>query len=221
MATLSRGAESRASIRCRCISSAWPTDTGLHCWNCCHQFAHVPAFLPVSRDRTTGVFHLSGVFCSWNCAKAYRYSHPDFCHKDAASFLPVFAFLTSHRPRYCPQPLNRLHPYDCRCLHYPHRVRFPPPKENLTMFGGHMTIEEYRQGFMVIDDIKWVTRCFTSTRQFEDQLRIMAQLRQYLYDFLPPETRQTKTSTMIEETKEELHKEPEIMIDGIDESFFY
>lgn len=220
---VSKPTGSRSSFRKRCISSAWPTNTCLHCWNCCHQFAHVPAFLPVSRDYETGVFHLSGIFCSWNCAKAYRYSNPHFCHKDSASFLSVFAFLTSHRPRYCPDPMKKSHSYDCRCLDYAHKVKFPPRKENLKMFGGNMTIEEYRLGFMIIDEIDWVTRCFTSTDHPQNQIRITAHLRDYVYDFLPAEIAQNTRDgdDMIEETKQEAPLEPVVMIDGIDESFFY
>lgn len=217
----SQSSESRSSMRHRCVPSAWPTDTRLHCWNCCHQFDNVPAFLPVSRDFTTGVFHLSGLFCSWNCAKAYRYSHPQFCHKDAASFLPVFAFLTSHRPRYCPNPLTRAHSCDCQCLDYSHRVIFPPPKENLQMFGGHMTIYDYRKGFMTIDDINWVTRCFTLTKQFKDKMGCFGRLRQYLYDFVPIEPTNHDTRIEKERKSNEYLEEPEVMIDGIDESFFY
>lgn len=220
---LFRGSESKSTMGERCISSAWPSNTSVHCWNCCYQFAHVPTFLPVSRDRETGVFHLSGVFCSWNCAKAYRYSHPSFCQKDTASFLPIFAFLTSHRPRYCPTPLSRLHPYDCSCLDRHHRVRFPPPKENLKIFGGDMSIEDYRQGFMIIENINWITRCFQSSHQISDELCVFARLRTYLYDFLPTKEYDSQNGDKQEtmEGREETKTEPEIMIDGIDESFFY
>jgi hypothetical protein len=219
---LSKGSECKTSLQSRCISSTWPSNTRVHCWNCCHQFSNVPAFLPVSRDRASGVFHLSGLFCSWNCAKAYRYSHPNFCHKDTAPFLPVFAFLTSHRPRYCPTPLTKMHPYNCRCLDYSHRLQFPPPKENLKMFGGTMTIDEYRQGFMTIDTIEWIMRCFLSQQQFPDQIGVLAQLRNYQYDFLPIED-DTKTIPIIQEGEAENKQEtePEVMIEGIDESFFY
>jgi hypothetical protein len=102
-----------------------------------------------------------------------------------------------------------------------HYVRFPPPKENLKMFGGHMSIEEYRLGFMEIHDIDWVTRCFVSTNQYEGQLSIFTRLREYVYDFLPPSSSDQYEQGSINEVKEESEQEPEIMMDGIDESFFH
>ena len=222
---LFRGAESRSSLQYRSLPDAWPTNTSLACWNCCHQFTHVPVFLPVSRDRSTGVFHLSGVYCSWNCAKAYRYSRPHFCDKDAAAFLAVFAFLTCHRPKYCPTPMDRLHRYNCPCLSYSHKIKFPPPKENLKLFGGTMSINEYRTGFMIIEDIEWVKRCFLSRNQRPDQIGVFAHLRTYVYDFLP--VQQYPCIEEEEHGHDEITKErvvppsPVVMIEGIDESFFY
>jgi hypothetical protein len=92
------------------------------------------------------------------------------------------------------------------------------------MFGGSMTIDEFRQGFMIIENIEWVARCFTSTQEYTNQLGVYAKLRPYVYDFLPTrhdclplQSREKDAQEYVEEKTQE----PEVMIGGIDESYFY
>lgn len=44
-----------------------PNKNRLACWWCCHAFPHVPIGVPHTSNK-----HVSGIFCSWNCAIAYN-----------------------------------------------------------------------------------------------------------------------------------------------------
>lgn len=210
---------SASQLSATCVYQDWRPTSDYYCWYCCHPFFTVPIYIPVSRDPRTLVFHLSGNFCSWNCAKAYQFYREGFSEKGVASYLPVFAFITSHRPRYCSVPVNRKHPYDCPCIQLFHGIKLPPRKEMITTFGGSLTIQEFRQGFMTIDSIEWVNRCFESKLHPTSDMYMNARIREFQYDFyLYPNYQTVKHNSS--EQEEEI-KEPDILIGNIDESFFY
>lgn len=107
-------------------SSNWPRKTDTCCWNCCHSFDTTPVCIPKKYDETTNLFHVYGIFCSWNCAKTHL---EDEYHSIASEqFMwmcimakdvfgcDIYSTLVSAPPRFC-----------------------------LTMFGGEMTIEQYRE----------------------------------------------------------------------------
>ena len=60
----------------------WPPEKWeeAHCWYCCHGFDwpnkdgtrefKPPVPIPSLKDRLTGKWHVFGLYCSWNCAKA-------------------------------------------------------------------------------------------------------------------------------------------------------
>ncbi|KAJ3229598.1 hypothetical protein HDU81_005231 [Chytriomyces hyalinus] len=50
----------------------YPTETDVCCWWCTEPFQSAPIGIPKKRDEETGVFHVVGCFCSWNCAVAFN-----------------------------------------------------------------------------------------------------------------------------------------------------
>jgi hypothetical protein len=149
--------------------STWPRSSSLLCWWCCHAFAHVPAFLPVSVDINAatreGTFVFTGNFCSWNCVKRYALTlehhkkAPEGCH-----YIGILAYLTVCRGQPCEG--KAMHDLGlCDCLIAYRGVKAAPGREVLQAFGGSCTIEQYRENFHHITDYESVQRNFGSVDQ--------------------------------------------------------
>jgi MYM-type Zinc finger with FCS sequence motif len=202
-----------------CLYKDWMPTSHYCCWNCCYPFESVPVYLPVSRDPRSHVFHLSGNFCSWNCAKTYQASKSSFSKKDITAYISVFAFITSHRPKYCPYPIERRHSAECPCIEVFEGVKFAPRKEMLEKFGGPMTIQEFRQGFLIVEKIEWIHRCFQSKLHPENDMYMNARLRDFKYDFYDLCEHGIEKKQLQE--SEEKVEEPDVLMLHVDESFFF
>ena len=100
--------------------------TNISCWWCCHNFDTPPCSIP--EKHVNGVFHVYGCFCSYNCAIAYIFkeSEPDKWKK---YYLLKKLFNTC-----CPDvDISKL--------------REAPSRQSLEMFGGPLTIDDFRQSF--------------------------------------------------------------------------
>lgn len=102
----------------------WPLSTHISCFWCCHKFFNAPFGIPVkySDDK----FHVFGCFCGLECALAYNLSM-----KDQIDEMWERCNL-----------LNLL----CRKTHYNKNgfIKPAPPRLSLKMFGGYLSIEEFR-----------------------------------------------------------------------------
>lgn len=103
--------------------------TNVACWYCCHQFDTYPICAPVNFNYTKNVFKVVGCFCSFNCSKAYISS--EFKGK----YIHLNSFLLKRLKKQ----------YE--------KITQSPPKTVLKMFGGPLTIEEYRKTFTTIDSV--------------------------------------------------------------------
>lgn len=138
----------------------WPGESHSLCWHCCHSFSTVPVYLPKLHSTDLYRMSLSGNFCSWNCVKAYYfYSCKDKRKADSIHLITLLAFLTYHRPKYCPTP-SSVHESNCQCLSTFKGIPMSSPKEILSSFGGSKSISEYRKDFMMITSLDLVERCF-------------------------------------------------------------
>lgn len=110
----------------------WPTATQYNCFWCCHSFKTIPCFIPISiKDNLYKVY---GNFCSFNCCLAYNFNSSDVNYSEKSSLIQDLYF--------------RIYGYDAPKLSY------APPKEILEIFGGSVTIEEYRESFKTLNDFK-------------------------------------------------------------------
>lgn len=136
----------------------WRTRSDAACWYCTFPFTTVPVYIPISRPSKTErhTYQLTGNFCSFNCAKAYALLHFASSHRECIHYLSILAFLVWHRPKYCRRRAGRPHPSDCSCLDIPHGISLPETPTTLQRFGGTKSIEQYRQGLMVIEKPYWV-----------------------------------------------------------------
>ncbi len=97
----------------------------IHCWHCCHACVTEPVCLPNSYDRRKEVFHVFGVFCSLQCAKAYLMEHSAFSSGERSMLLHYMAM-----------------------KHFGHHggpVPPAPPRHRLKIFGGDLSIEAFRK----------------------------------------------------------------------------
>jgi hypothetical protein len=94
------------------------------CWWCCHRFDTLPIGLPEKYDN--GEFNLHGHFCSFNCAHAYNIQLNDFKTWERYSLLNL----------YRKKVLGNTEGGK--------RIMPAPPRQALQMFGGEMSVEQFR-----------------------------------------------------------------------------
>eukprot|EP00899_Mesostigma_viride_P014813 jgi/Mesvir1/23332/Mv21028-RA.1 len=108
----------------------WPERTDVCCWHCCHPFDNVPATLPVKYKEGRG-FLVKGIFCSFACAKAHNLESACSLKEVRNTWLFHMTF-----------KLWKANPAVAKGS-FP-GIRAAPPRTFLKMFGGDMTIEEFR-----------------------------------------------------------------------------
>lgn len=100
----------------------WPTNTSIACYWCCHRFNNTPVGIPVKYSNCK--FHVYGCFCSLECAAAYNMTNKDSVD-DAWERYNLINMLS-------------------RRIGYKNFVKPAPNRLALNMFGGHMSIDEFR-----------------------------------------------------------------------------
>ena len=101
----------------------WPDSTNIYCWWCCHQFSDVPCSLPeyYKKDK----FYVSGCFCSFNCCASYNFSKNDDEMWERYSLLNLM-YKKLYNKNFV-------------------KINMAPPRETLKIFGGFLSIEEFRE----------------------------------------------------------------------------
>jgi len=112
--------------------STWPEKTNVCCWWCCHPFENAPCALPVKYNQYTKKYTLTGIFCSWNCTRAYNMEKND--HK------------TNERNELITFLVKQL-----SCVKDSILIKKAPPRQILKIFGGNMNITEFRNTFSSIN----------------------------------------------------------------------
>lgn len=102
--------------------------TDVACWWCTYTFNNIPCFIPDKYSSDT--FYVFGCFCSFNCAMAYNLGLGDYKVSERTSLI--------------------------RKLYYTLKgtnddIPIAPQREILTKFGGHVTIEEFRNVSNIIN----------------------------------------------------------------------
>lgn len=109
------------------------SNEGICCWWCCHEFDNPPVYLPHSL--LDDVFHVTGFFCSFNCALSYNISKKDTAYQQRATLLWLMYNKVSNI-------------FDSK---HDSTVMIPaPPRELLQKFGGWMTIDCFRRHSLVL-----------------------------------------------------------------------
>lgn len=109
----------------------WPQKTSICCWWCRHPFETVPVPLPIRYDPRLDAFFTKGMFCSWSCAKAFNWSQN--ADMDAGLRSELLFLLKKRTTR-------NMHPITV-AVHW----------SKLKMFGGHLSIEDFRKNLDTVD----------------------------------------------------------------------
>lgn len=103
--------------------SAWPTSTDQWCWHCCHPVPGQPLPMPIKYDDKRQIFEVVGTFCSWACMKSFNLDSSSYKKSVNANNITLF-----HK----------------RWTGVLRGIRPAPPRQALAVFGGTMTIAEFR-----------------------------------------------------------------------------
>ena len=109
----------------------WPEKTNISCWWCCHCFDNTPCSLPYKYKKEK--FHVKGIFCSFNCTASYNFSLNDENVYERYSLLNLMYKKLYYRKFI--------------------KINLAPPRESLKMFGGYLSIEEFRENCLNNDKI--------------------------------------------------------------------
>lgn len=100
-----------------------PNKNRVSCYWCCHPFDQIPVGLPIRKVEIKERYTLSGIYCSWNCVLAENSTNDN-------------NLKMVERSRYVFELAKRMQNV------VPRRA---PPRECLKMFGGPMSIEQFRK----------------------------------------------------------------------------
>jgi hypothetical protein len=103
----------------------WPLSTSVHCYWCCHRFTSPPLGLPIKYSISTGRFQVVGCFCSLECACAYNFATTRDSVDECLNRYSLINTLSLQLG------LGRV-------------VKPAPDRLALSIFGGHMSIGEFR-----------------------------------------------------------------------------
>ena len=103
-------------------NNEWPVNTHIACYWCCHKFNSTPFGMPLKY--TNGIYKVCGCFCSLECTAAYNFESKE-------SRDEIFE-------RY--NLINQL----SREIGHKFKVKPAPHRFALQLFGGHLSIDEFR-----------------------------------------------------------------------------
>jgi len=109
------------------IRMEWPKSTNIYCMWCCHPFDSVPCALPEKMFNEK--FYLSGCFCSFNCAASYNFDQKKYNMWEIYSLLNLL-YKKMYNTSYI-------------------KIKLAPPRNILKIFGGFLSIEEFRKNFLI------------------------------------------------------------------------
>ena len=110
----------------------------VHCWHCFHKIQDKPYGIPQKYENET--FYLKGFFCSFNCALTYNYNLPESERSIQEKESLIRMLYKMSIKGKSEEKLQKT-------------LQYAPPREALKIFGGHMTIEEFRKNNNYVDII--------------------------------------------------------------------
>lgn len=105
----------------------WPKSSSINCFWCCHTFKGAPCCLPTKIKND--VFYVYGNFCSKECVAAYNFDSGDNSYNiwERYTLLNHLYSIIEEDPDL--------------------KIKLAPPRMTLEMFGGNLSIEEFRASF--------------------------------------------------------------------------
>ena len=103
----------------------WLKNTNIWCKWCVHPFSLPPISIPKYYINNT--FFVSGCYCSFNCAAKHLFYRGDITDTNKWNYY------------------NLLHLLKQKMLGSNNKIKLAPPQDTLKIFGGHLSIEEFRK----------------------------------------------------------------------------
>ena len=104
-------------------SNGSATTSGIWCWHCCHPFEGKGVPLPIAYDERRDTWKTKGIFCSFACAKGYNTD-------DGGVHSSIVGQLLALLHKRMSGTFSSIVP--------------APPRRTLKIFGGTLSIEEFR-----------------------------------------------------------------------------
>lgn len=125
----------------------YPNVSSYYCWYCCHPFNVAPVGIPEKIIRTVDgfTFELYGNFCSYNCA--IKYISPSNNYDDLSCIHTFIDKSQSDEKSDKIQMLEMLAHIELKTSMNV-KIKPAPPRLSLKVFGGKLTIEEFRANFL-------------------------------------------------------------------------
>lgn len=120
---------------------SWPMKSDIHCWWCCYEFDTIPIPLPMKllKDKNgEEVFKVKGCFCSFNCCKAYSRQNKMYKQDLILYFFKKMFFVANSSDKKEYYKNDTVYNFD---------IKQAPDKYLLSIFGGPLTIKEFRESF--------------------------------------------------------------------------
>jgi hypothetical protein len=130
-------------------SGEWPMSTLVHCYWCCQRFDNQPVGMPIKYS--DGKFQVVGCYCSLDCACAQNFAN----NEGLDECLSRYSLINALSER----------------LGMERTVRPAPDRLALAIFGGHMSIDEFRAYNATTRDRHIVVSCppmLSVTQQVEE-----------------------------------------------------
>ena len=96
------------------------------CWFCCHPYKSEPIPFPLSYDERRDQYKVCGAFCSWACVHAYGRDRSRTHTGSLCRGMDMFRLYRQMTKSKDPPPVA-------------------PPRQTLRAFGGHLTIDAFRE----------------------------------------------------------------------------
>lgn len=118
------------------IKKEWPLTSNIKCFWCVHNFDNIPCALPVKINNN--IFYVFGNFCSKECAGAYN-----FDSNDTDNVIWERYSLLNYLYSIIEENSNL-------------KIKLAPPRLSLSIFGGYLSINEFRDSFELNKNYKLI-----------------------------------------------------------------
>lgn len=168
-------------------NDSWLHSTDVCCWWCCHTFDTVPIGIPIKYNLNTNDFIVNGIFCTFGCMISYNkvnklstksliqflYSKLTGCfnvpnkqeykeHLETILDLSIFGGNVELKNSYITGLVGIAND----------TIQEAPPQSSLKIFGGQLTIEEFRNSFQENRIYKMIKYPMSVSRDYIEKVNI-------------------------------------------------